>query len=85
MTLSQTEFFYILIFFDLYIYIYIFNTVYFFHYTWFTVFCPFSTVQHGDTYMHTFFFLTLSGSILSDQTVPSATQQGLIANPFQRE
>ena len=34
------------------------------------VFCQFSTVQHGDpvTYMYIFFFLTLSCSIINDQT-----------------
>ena len=29
------------------------NDFYFFHYSWFTVFCPFSTVQHGDPVTHT--------------------------------
>ena len=34
--------------FFLYIIIFIF-----FHYSWFTVFCQFSTVQHGDPITHT--------------------------------
>ena len=42
----------------------------FFHYNQFTVFCQFSAVQHGDPVTHTciHFFLTLSCSIISDQT-----------------
>ena len=48
-----------------FIYFYLCNNYfYFFHYRWFTVFCHFSTVH---TYIYTFFFLTLSCSIISDQ------------------
>ena len=46
---------------------FIYNDFYFFHYSWFTVFCQFSTIQHGDQlHMYTFFFLTLSSFIISD-------------------
>ena len=32
---------------------FIYNDFYFFHDSWFTVFCQFSTVQHGDPVKHT--------------------------------
>ena len=48
-----------------------FNGFYFFFpYSWFTVFCPFSTVQQGDTVTHTYVHflphITTSCSIVAD-------------------
>ena len=37
------------------------------------------------TYLYTFFVLTLSCSVISDQTVLGVTQQDLIAYPFRRQ
>ena len=54
--------------FVIYFFLYIMISISF-HYSWFTVFCQFSTVQHGDPVTHTsihFFFLTLSCSIIGD-------------------
>ena len=49
------------------------NDFYFFHYSWFIVFYQFSAAQRGYpvTHKYTLFFLTLSCSITSDQTILS--------------
>ena len=65
------------------------NDFNFFHYSWFTGFYQFSTVQQSDPVTHTcvyILFLTLSSIKLHHkwpEIVPSATQQDLMAFPFQ--
>ena len=72
-----------MIIFLIYIMILIFS-----HYSWFTVFCWISSVQHGDpvtnTCIHFFSHIIMLHHKWLDR-VPSATQQDLIANPFQRQ